>query len=76
MSYTQLNYPAAFASEGNPLAGGRFPGEYDPYVHSSRDTMWVNDEAGYFSVDVSHLPLVDRGKILKRRDSTWRDSPN
>ncbi|KAJ5769166.1 peptidase family M28 [Penicillium odoratum] len=51
MSYTQLNYPAAFASEGNPLAGGVFPGEYDPYVHSSRDTMWVNDESGYFSVD-------------------------
>ncbi|KAJ5999854.1 peptidase family M28 [Penicillium waksmanii] len=30
MSYTQLNYPASFASEGNPVAGGSFPGEYDP----------------------------------------------
>lgn len=52
MSYTQLNYPASFASEGNPVAGGSFPGEYDPYVHGAKDTMWVNDETGYFSVDV------------------------
>ncbi|KAJ5115790.1 peptidase family M28 [Penicillium angulare] len=51
MSYTQLNYPAAFASEGNPLAGGNFPGEYDPYVHGTHDTMWIDDETGYFSVD-------------------------
>lgn len=29
MSFTKLNYPAGFASEGNPLAGG-FPGEFDP----------------------------------------------
>ncbi|KAJ5930397.1 peptidase family M28 [Penicillium verhagenii] len=55
MSYTQLNYPAAFASEGNPLAGGFFPGEFDPYVHGTRDTMWVNDETGYFSVDGQHM---------------------
>ncbi|KAJ6114780.1 peptidase family M28 [Penicillium sp. IBT 16267x] len=55
MSYTQLNYPAAFASEGNPLAGGHSPGEYDPYIHSARDTMWVNDEAGYFSLDGQHM---------------------
>ncbi|KAJ5404340.1 peptidase family M28 [Penicillium cosmopolitanum] len=51
MSYTQLNYPASFASEGNPVAGGGFPGEYDPYVHGINDTMWVNDKTGYFSVD-------------------------
>lgn len=57
MSYTQLNYPATFASEGNPNAGGGFPGEYDPYVHGINDTMWVNDETGYFSVDVSFPPL-------------------
>lgn len=56
MSYTQLNYPATFASEGNPNAGDGFPGEYDPYVHGINDTMWVNDETGYFSVDVSSLP--------------------
>ena len=52
MSYTKLNYPSAFASEGNPLAGGKFPGEFDPYVHGVRDTMDVDDELGYFSVDV------------------------
>lgn len=57
MSYTQLNYPAAFASEGNPLAGGDFPGEYDPYVHGVHDTMWVDDETGYFSVDVIFSPF-------------------
>lgn len=59
MSYTKLGYPAAFASEGNPLAGGRFPGDFDPYVHSVRDTMDVNDETGYFSLDVSlSVPLL------------------
>ncbi|KAJ5725932.1 peptidase family M28, partial [Penicillium malachiteum] len=51
MAYTQLNYPAAFASEGNPLAGAGFPGEFDPYIHGVNDTMWVDDETGYFSVD-------------------------
>jgi leucyl aminopeptidase len=59
MSYTQLNYPSSFASEGNPVAGGGFPGEYDPYVHGVNDTMWVNDKTGYFSVDVSSLPPFD-----------------
>jgi leucyl aminopeptidase len=57
MSYTQLGYPAAFASEGNPKAGGSFPGEFDPYVHGVCDTMWVDDETGYFSVDVSLILL-------------------
>ncbi|GJC93137.1 Peptide hydrolase [Colletotrichum higginsianum IMI 349063] len=50
MSYTKLGFPAAFASEGNPVAGG-FPGEFDPYVHTEKDTMWVDDETGVFSVD-------------------------
>ncbi|RQM04732.1 hypothetical protein DH86_00004261, partial [Scytalidium sp. 3C] len=49
MSYTRLNYPAAFAAEGNPLAGG-FPGDFDPYVHGVKDTMDVDDETGYFSL--------------------------
>jgi leucyl aminopeptidase len=53
MSFTQLNYPAAFASEGNPLANGGFPGDFDPYVHGVKDTMDVDDETGYFSLDVS-----------------------
>ncbi|GKZ59762.1 hypothetical protein AnigIFM60653_007702 [Aspergillus niger] len=51
MSYTKLNYPAAFASEGNPLAGGSFPGEMDPYVHGIKDRMDVDDETGVFSID-------------------------
>ncbi|KAF7541620.1 hypothetical protein G7054_g411 [Neopestalotiopsis clavispora] len=51
MSYTKLNYPAAFASEGNPLAGAGFPGDMDPYVHTTKDTMDVDDKTGYFSID-------------------------
>ncbi|KZL79774.1 peptidase family m28 [Colletotrichum incanum] len=50
MSYTKLGYPATFASEGNPVAGG-FPGEFDPYVHTDKDTMWVDDETGVFSIN-------------------------
>ncbi|GKT41173.1 leucine aminopeptidase 1 [Colletotrichum spaethianum] len=49
MSYTKLGFPATFASEGNPVAGG-FPGEFDPYVHTDKDTMWVDDETGVFSI--------------------------
>ncbi|GKT58237.1 peptidase family M28 [Colletotrichum tofieldiae] len=50
MSYTKLGFPATFASEGNPVAGG-FPGEFDPYVHTDKDTMWVDDETGVFSIN-------------------------
>ncbi|EHK40146.1 uncharacterized protein TrAtP1_006198 [Trichoderma atroviride] len=46
MSYTQLGYPAAFASEGNPAAG-----EYDSYIHTDKDTMNVDDETGIFSIE-------------------------
>lgn len=53
MSFTQLNYPAAFASEGNPLSNGKFPGDYDPYVHGVNDTMDIDDDTGFFSLDVS-----------------------
>ncbi|PYH48310.1 peptidase [Aspergillus saccharolyticus JOP 1030-1] len=51
MSFTQLNYPSAFASEGNPLAGGKMPGNSDPYIHGVNDTMDIDDETGYFSID-------------------------
>jgi bacterial leucyl aminopeptidase len=54
MSYTQLNYPAAFASEGDPIGQAGFPGEFDPYVHSVKDTMDVDDETGYFSIEVRY----------------------
>jgi bacterial leucyl aminopeptidase len=57
MSYTRLNYPAAFASEGNPLHGGGFPGDFDPYVHGVNDTMDIDDETGFFSLDVSPIPI-------------------
>ncbi|KAF5515400.1 Leucine aminopeptidase 1 [Colletotrichum siamense] len=50
MSYTKLGFPATFASEGNPVAGG-FPGEFDPYVHTSKDRMDIDDEFGVFSID-------------------------
>lgn len=53
MSYTRLNYPSAFATEGNPLANGGFPGEFNPYVHGVNDTVGVNDDSGFFSLDVS-----------------------
>ena len=75
MSYTNLNFPAAFATEGNPLAGGKFPGEFDPYVHGMRDTMDVDDEAGYFSIDV-RLPPTLPSTSAKMRNSTWLDLPS
>lgn len=60
MSFTLNNYPAAFASEGNPLAGGGFPGNFDPYVHGVNDTMDINDDTGVFSIDVSSASLLIR----------------
>ncbi len=75
MSYTKLNYPAAFASEGNPMAGG-FPGEFDPYVHSVKDTMDVDDDTGYFSVDVSLTNCKRLSTRMLTPHSTWRDSPS
>jgi hypothetical protein len=64
MSYTRLGYPAAFASEGNPLAGGKFPGDYNPYVHGVNDTMDVDDDTGFFSLDVSLMPIFRLGCVL------------
>ena len=72
MSFTKQNFPAAFAAEGNPMVGG-FPGEFDSYVHTAKDTMDVDDETGHFSLDVSCQPfslgtsfdtIVAHGKIL------------
>ncbi|KAK8031546.1 hypothetical protein PG990_001280, partial [Apiospora arundinis] len=53
LSYTKLGYPSAFATEGDPSAG-EFPGDFDPYMHTVRDTMYVDDETGKFSSDVTH----------------------
>ncbi|OAQ95832.1 hypothetical protein LLEC1_01370 [Akanthomyces lecanii] len=46
MSFTNAGFPAAFASEGDPISG-----EFDPYIHGIYDTMDVNDETGTFSLD-------------------------
>jgi bacterial leucyl aminopeptidase len=51
-----FGYPATFATEGNPLSNGGFPGEYDPYVHTIKDTMDVDDENGTFSFEVRMSP--------------------
>lgn len=59
MSYTQLGYPAAFASEGNPSVG-----DYDPYIHTEKDTMHVDDDAGVFSLEVSAPCLLSRINLL------------
>lgn len=59
MSYTQLGYPAAFASEGNPAAG-----EYDSYIHTDKDTMNVNDETGIFSIEVGNIRIHSKSKLL------------
>ena len=74
MSFTKLDFPAAFASEGDPMAGG-FPGDYDRYVHTVNDTMDVDDETGHFSLDVSRLPSPFLGYPLNN-GSTWHGSPN
>ena len=72
MSYTLLNYPAAFASEGNPLANNGFPGEYDPYVHGSHDIIDIDDEKGYFSFDVSLASMASsKRKLLAWISSIW-----
>ena len=67
MSFTQNGFPSAFACEGNPLAGGRLPGlpgDFDPYIHSSKDTIDVDDELGYFSFDVSSDVLLPMKRVL------------
>lgn len=65
MSFTELGYPAAFASEGDPISG-----EFDPYVHGVRDTMDVNDETGVFSLDVSCFRLSSI-RLVANVYSTW-----
>jgi hypothetical protein len=80
MSYTQLGYPAAFASEGNPTAGEAEAGngEFDPYIHTEKDTMHIDDETGVFSLEVrlSVCFLLSRGIMLLISYSIWLDSPS
>ncbi|KAK6849788.1 peptidase [Apiospora arundinis] len=60
LSYTKLGYPSAFATEGDPSAG-EFPGDFDPYMHTVRDTMYVDDETGKFSFDATHGRILQAG---------------
>lgn len=75
MSYTKLNYPATFASEGNPLANGAFPGDFDPYVHTDKDTMDIDDETGYFSIDhMARFSELAIAFVVEQAgwDNSWR----
>lgn len=76
MAFTKQGFPSAFATEGDPTAGG-FPGDFDKYIHTVKDTMDVDDETGHFSLDVSCIPfplgtsvdmIVAHGKILRTGD--------
>jgi hypothetical protein len=71
MSFTKNNYPAAFASEGNP-AHGRFPGDFNPHIHGVEDTMDVNDDKGFFSIEVCYSEYTL--ELLLMSQSTWRGS--
>ena len=53
MSWTKQGYPSAFATEGDPVARGKFPGDFDGYIHTTKDTMDIDDATGVFSIDVS-----------------------
>ena len=52
MSWTRAGYPSAFAAEGDP-AVGKFPGNFEHYVHTIGDRMDIDDETGVFSIEVS-----------------------
>lgn len=54
MSWTKVGFPSSFAAEGNPVAGG-FPGEFDPFVHTTNDKIDVDPSTGVFSFEVSLL---------------------
>jgi leucyl aminopeptidase len=76
MSFTQLGYPSAFASEGDPSAHGGLPGDFDPYVHSVKDTMDVDDETGKFSLEVRRPPKLCCATVIDLFDSIWLVSPS
>ena len=60
MSFTKQGYPSAFATEGDPVARGSFPGDFDGYIHTTKDRMDVDDETGVFSIDVSLFLMLGR----------------
>lgn len=67
-------------AEGNPATDGPAFGEFCPYIHTANDTMTLDDEFGYFSVDVSLVFRWKRAESLlvanKRMCSTWPDLRN
>ncbi|TFB02637.1 Leucine aminopeptidase 1 [Trichoderma ghanense] len=77
MSYTQLGYPAAFASEGNPSAGEAEAGngEFDPYIHTEKDTMHIDDETGIFSLEhMARFSELAIAYVIEQAgwDNKWR----
>ncbi|KAJ2986288.1 hypothetical protein NUW58_g5101 [Xylaria curta] len=75
MSFTKNGFPSAFASEGNPLADGRRMGDFDPYVHTAKDTMDVDDDLGYFSFDhMARFSELAIAFIVEQAgwDNAWR----
>ncbi|KAG5917930.1 hypothetical protein E4U42_007061 [Claviceps africana] len=50
MSFTNLGYPTTFATEGDPIIPGSV-GALDPYVHTEKDRLDVDDERGTFSFE-------------------------
>ncbi|ORX38701.1 peptidase family M28 [Kockovaella imperatae] len=58
MSFTQQGFPAAFATEGDPSTKHSPMGDFDPYVHTDRDRMDVDNELGVFSID--HMAQFSR----------------
>jgi hypothetical protein len=59
-----IGYPATMAAEGDIMAKGRDWGEFDPYIHTSNDTMYVDDKTGKFSVEVSTINLWNHELLL------------
>ena len=74
MAFTKLGYPTAIGTEGNPMRGGSFPGDTNPYIHGVKDTMDVDDDAGFFSIEVGRRSALGRGSAANRGGSMWRDS--
>ena len=47
IAWTRYGYPSAFATGSDPNGG------ISPHIHTEKDTLDLDDEAGYFSIEVS-----------------------
>lgn len=63
IAFTRYGFPSTMGAEGNPATGGPALGEFCPYIHSANDTMNLDDEFGYFSVEVS--------LVIQRERAVW-----